>query len=66
MSVVTKRATARRDLIEHFVYLAENASIDIANRFLANAEATFNDLAQQPAMGAPLTLRHSNLIGIRK
>ncbi len=29
MPPVTKRATARRDLIEHFVYLAENASEDL-------------------------------------
>lgn len=66
MPAVTKRATARRDLIEHFVYLAENASEDIADRFLTNAEASFNDLAQQPTMGAPLTLRHPDLAGMRK
>jgi toxin ParE1/3/4 len=66
MPVVTKRATAKRDLIEHFVYLAENASVDVADRFLANAEATFNVLGQQPSMGAPLTLRHPDLTGMRK
>lgn len=66
MPVVTTRATARRDLIEHFVYLAEAASEDIADRFLANAEASFGDLAQQPTMGAPLNLRHPDLVGMRK
>jgi toxin ParE1/3/4 len=66
MPAVTKRATVRRDLIEHFVYLAENASVDIADRFLTNVEASFNDLAQQPMMGAPLTLRHPDLAGMRK
>lgn len=66
MPVVTKRATARRDLIEHFVYLAENASIDVADSFLANAEASFNVLGQQPLMGTPLTLRNPALTGMRK
>lgn len=66
MPVVTKRATAKRDLIEHFVYLAENASVDVADRFLANAEATFSVLSQQPSLGVPLTLRHPNLTGLRK
>ena len=59
MPVVTKRATAKRDLIEHFIYLAENASVDVADRFLANAEASFNVLSQQPSMGAPLTVHGS-------
>lgn len=66
MPVVTKRATAERDLIEHFVYLAENASIDVADRFLANAEASFDVLGQQPLMGTPLTLRNPALTGMRK
>ena len=42
MPKVYQRAAARRDLVEHFVYLAENASLDIAERFLTNAEAGFN------------------------
>lgn len=66
MPVVTKTATAKRDLIGHFVYLAENASVDVADRFLANAEASFNILSQQPSMGMPLTLRHPELAGMRK
>ena len=66
MSTVTKREAARRDLIEHFVYLAEEAGLDVAERFLANAEASFKDLAQQPQMGAPLTLKHPALSNLRK
>lgn len=66
MPVITKRATAKRDLIEHFVYLAENASMVVADHFLANAEASFNLLGQQPSMGAPLTLRNPALTGMRK
>ncbi|MFP5414604.1 MAG: type II toxin-antitoxin system RelE/ParE family toxin [Gammaproteobacteria bacterium] len=66
MPTVTQRAAARRDLVEHFVYLAENAGLDVAERFLTNAEASFNDLAQQPRIGAPLTLKHPDLANVRK
>lgn len=66
MPAVHQREAARRDLMEHFVYLAEHAGIDTAERFLSNAEASFNDLARQPTMGAPLTLRHPDLVGMRK
>ena len=45
MPTVTKREAARRDLVEHFVYLAEEAGLDVAERFLTNVEASFNDLA---------------------
>ena len=31
MPLVTKRAAARRDLVEHFVHLAENAGLDVAD-----------------------------------
>lgn len=66
MPKIHQRAAARRDLVEHFICLAENASLEIAERFLSNAEASFNDLAAQPMMGAPLSLRHPELAGMRK
>lgn len=52
--------------MEHFVYLAENAGMDTAERFLTNAEASFNDLGLRPRIGAPLILKHPELAGIRK
>jgi toxin ParE1/3/4 len=55
-----------RDLVEQFVYLAENASLDTAERFLTNAEISFSDLADQPMIGAPLAVRQPALAGIRK
>ena len=61
-----KRAAARRDLVQHFVYLAENAALDSADRFLANAERCFSELAEQPQMGSPLTLRRAEFAGMRK
>ena len=66
MPTVTTREAAQRDLVEHFVYLAEEAGLDVAERFLTNAEASFNDLAQQPKMGAPLPLKHPDLANARK
>lgn len=66
MPVVRLREAARRDLIEHSVYLAENAGLAVADRFLSCAEATFGDLAQQPLMGAPLTLKRPELANLRK
>lgn len=66
MAKVYQRAAARRDLVEQFLYLEDNAGLDTAERFLASAEATFNDLANQPMIGSPLTVRNSALTGIRK
>ena len=66
MPTAYQRAGARRDLVEHFVYLTDNVGLDTAERFLANAEASFNDLAEQPMMGAPLTLQHPALANMRK
>lgn len=43
MPTVYQHAAARRDLVEQFVYLAEEAGLDTAERFLTNAEASFND-----------------------
>lgn len=43
MPTAYKRAAARLDLVERYVYLAENASIAIAERFLLNAESSFSD-----------------------
>lgn len=66
MPKVWQRAAARRDLVEHFVHLAENAGVDTAERFLAQAKASLEDLAEQPLMGAPLTLKRLELAGLRK
>lgn len=66
MPTVYQHAAVKRDLVEQFIYLAEQAGLDTAERFLSNAETSFNDLARQPLIGAPLTLRHPNLANMRK
>jgi toxin ParE1/3/4 len=66
MPRVFKRAAARRDLVQHYVYLAENAGDAVADRFLACAETSFVELSEHPQMGAALTLRRTELGAIRK
>ncbi len=66
MPAVYTRAAACRDLIVHYVYLVENASPEIAERFLSSAQSTFTELSEQPNIGAPLTLRRAELAGLRK
>jgi toxin ParE1/3/4 len=63
---VYKRPATRRDLVEHYVYLAENAGEKAADRFITQAGQTFETLALHPEMGATLTLRHPQLEGLRK
>ena len=66
MGQVYKHASAKRDLVEHFVYLAENASLDVADSFLVQAEESFSDLANHPALGVELTLPASEVAGMHK
>jgi len=66
MAKVYRRPAARRDLIEHYAYLVENAGEAVADRFLNQAESSFDDLSCQPMIGAPLPLRHPDLVGMRK
>jgi toxin ParE1/3/4 len=66
MGQVHKHATAKRDLVEHFVYLADNAGLDVADRFLIQAAESFRDLANHPAMGVELALTSVEVAGIRK
>lgn len=66
MPRVYKRPATRRDLIQHYVYLAESAGDELADRFLERVEASFGLLAEQPDIGAPITTRHPRLTGLRK
>jgi toxin ParE1/3/4 len=51
MPRVRKHEAAKRDLVEHFVHLAENASLEVAERFLVNVEESLSDLARHPRLG---------------
>jgi toxin ParE1/3/4 len=65
-SSIHKRARAKRDLVEHYVYFAEHAGTATAERFLLNAERSFGDLSKHPGMGVSLDLRSPMLAGMRK
>jgi toxin ParE1/3/4 len=60
------RAAARRDLVDHYAYLAETAGIATADRFLLAAESSFALLATQKLMGPALATNRPPLRGIRK
>jgi hypothetical protein len=62
ISYVESLSDARTPLADFInSLLAEAAGRDRAERFLTNAESSFNNLAYQPLIGAPLTLRRPDL-----
>jgi toxin ParE1/3/4 len=62
---VLKRAPASRDLIDHFVFLSENASVDVARRFIQSANSAFKELTQMPQIGASRTFRNPRFAAVR-
>lgn len=54
MARLHKRASAKRDLVEHFVYLAEQGGKEAAERFLVQFEKGCAELARHPQMGRAL------------
>ncbi len=62
MPKIYKRNIAKNDLVECYVYLAENANLDIADQFLENTEASFNELAINPFMGSPSKRSYRNIL----
>ena len=53
MPRVVQRPAARQDFITHYAYLAENASLETAQRFRQAVEQTYTELAGMPRMGVP-------------
>lgn len=66
MARVLKREAAKRDLVAQWVWYAETASIEVADRFLAATDTTLNLLATQPESGSPLFVRETELQGMRR
>ncbi len=63
---VEKRPQATRDLLDIALYLAgESASEELAFRFLDAAEASFEQLAAMPEMGATREYNEETLHGLR-
>ena len=65
MTRAVQRPAARRDLIVHYVYLAENAGLDVARRFREAVESAYAQLAEMPRMGAPAKVRQRKHSEIR-
>ncbi len=63
---IYKRTAAKRDLIQHFVYLADHAGIEIAEQFLIEVESSIANLASFPEMGSPTPSGRQQLAGLRK
>jgi toxin ParE1/3/4 len=66
MARVQKRAAAKRDLIAQWVWYAENASIDVADRFLEAGEQTLALLSTQPESGSVFFVHKPELQGMRR
>jgi toxin ParE1/3/4 len=66
MATVRRREAAKRDLIAQWVWYAENASIEVADKFLSAAERALQLLATQPECGAPVLVRARELQGMRR
>ena len=54
MARILKREAAKRDLIVQWVWYAENANIEIADRFLLAADRALSLIAKQPEIGSGL------------
>jgi toxin ParE1/3/4 len=65
MARVIQRTAAKRDLIDHFVFLGENASVDVARRFIQSSKSDFEKLAEMPEMGAQRLFRNPRFFSIR-
>ncbi len=66
MARVLKREAAKRDLIAQWVWYAETASIEIADRFLDAADSTLALLATQPDRGTSFVVSNIELQGMRR
>jgi toxin ParE1/3/4 len=63
---ILKREAAARDLTAQWVWYAENATIDVADRYLAAVDETLQLLATHPEAGYELTSPKAELTGIRR
>jgi len=66
MARVLKREAAKRDLIQQWVWYAETASIEVADRFLTAVDSTLEMLASQPESGSQTFTGKTDLRGMRR
>ena len=66
MARVFKREAAKRDLIAQWVWYAENASIEVADKFLVATEKAPASLSIHPESGTPVFVGKAELQGLRR
>ncbi len=65
MARVIKRVAAKRDLMDHFVFLGDKASVDVARRFLHACNVSFQALAHMPELGTQRSFRNPRFSSVR-
>ncbi len=65
MPRILLRAAARRDLVDHFIFIGQNTGEEAARRFLKSANAAFEDLARMPRLGASRKFRNPKFADVR-
>jgi toxin ParE1/3/4 len=65
MTRIVRRRGARQDLVSIFRHYAREAGLRVADRFYAEAEATFARLAKRPDMGPRYLHDHPALAELR-
>ncbi len=63
---VTQRPRARLDLLEQFVYFAEQAGVELAERYFIAVDETYLQLVKHPHSGALYDSGVSRLAGMRR
>jgi toxin ParE1/3/4 len=60
------RPRARLDLLDQFLHLAEQATVEVAKRYFAAVDQTCARLAKQPHSGSPYDPGVARLEGMRR
>jgi len=63
---VTFRPRARRDLLDQFSYLADQATVEVAERYFTAVDRTCARLAKQPLSGIAYDSLVGRLAGMRR
>lgn len=66
MPVIVVRASARREIKSHGVYLEEQSGTEVADRFLVAVKDTLESLASMPKMGALCGFQRKALRRVRR
>jgi toxin ParE1/3/4 len=60
------RSRARQDLVEQYLYLEDEAGVEVAERYYAAIEETFNRLVRYPLSGSPCDFAVTRLGGLHR